>query len=151
MAKHAGGRPTDYKKAYCEELVKFFNVEPYFETPVTYKDKKGNVTDKVIFVAADLPTLAGFAKKIGVSRDTINQWSNHEEFSDAIKKGKECQESILTTNALRGDYNPAFSIFFAKNNLGWKDKTETDLRVKELPKPLLSNLDVSNNDSSEEA
>ena len=122
---HSVGRPTDYKKEYCEDIVKFFNVEPYFETPVTYQDKKGNITSKVVFIAANLPTLAGFAKKIGVSRDTLNEWEHvHPEFSDAIKKGKACQESILITNALRGDYNPAFSIFFAKNNMGWTDKTD---------------------------
>lgn len=142
--KHAGGRPTDYKEEYCEEVVKFFNVDPYWETPITYTDKKGNVTEKVNFIANDLPTLAGFAKKIGVSRETINEWQRvHKEFSDAVKIAKECQESILITNALRGDYNPAFSIFFAKNNMGWKDKNETDIKLEHVT-PLLSNVSRNN-------
>lgn len=34
------GRPSKYDPKYCEELIKFFDVEPHFETPVviTYKD-----------------------------------------------------------------------------------------------------------------
>lgn len=148
-AKHPVGRPTKYRKEYCDELLKFFNIDPYFETPITYTDKKGNVTEKVNFIAADLPTLAGFAKKIGISRDTLNEWTReHPEFSDAIKKSKECQESILTTNALRGDYNPAFSIFFAKNNMGWKDRTDLTTNDKDLPTPLLNG--IHNNLSTQE-
>jgi len=125
MAKNKGGRPTKYKPEYCDELMKYFDIEPHFETPVVTTDKKGNIVEKVTFLPVDLPTLAGFARKIGVHRDTINQWSqDHPEFSDAIKKGKECQEYILVTNALKGGYNPTFSIFLAKNVFGWTDRQE---------------------------
>lgn len=126
--KHAGGRPTDYDQKYCEEIIKYFNIEPHFETPVEKQLKNGTVTTSVKFIASDLPTLAGFASKIGVCRDTLNEWeTKYPEFSDAIKRCKSFQENILVTNALKGSYNPTFSIFFAKNNMNWKDKTETDI------------------------
>ena len=119
------GRPTDYDPKYCDELLDYFNIEPHFETPVERQLKNGTVETSIRFIPSDLPTLAGFACKIGVHRDTLNQWSkDHPEFSDAIKKGKEHQERILVINALKNGYNPAFSIFFAKNNLGWKDRQD---------------------------
>lgn len=139
------GRKTKYKPEYCEEMMKYFDVEPLFETPVDIYDKKGNLKlSKVAFVPNNLPTFAGFAVQIGVCVDTLHEWENgrypddykdeklrgqlkHPEFSETIKRAKACQEKILVTNALRNNYNPTFSIFFAKNCLNWKDKTETDV------------------------
>src|SRR5690554_1307276 len=97
------GRPTKYDPSLCDELLKFFDIEPHFETPVIKTYKNGTIEEGIKFIPSDLPTLAGFAKKIGVHRDTIHGWATatddkgnllHPEFSDAIKKAKECQESI---------------------------------------------------------
>ncbi len=133
---HPGGRPSDYDPKYCDELLEYFSVDPYFETPVERQLKNGTVVTSIKFIPSDLPTLAGFACKIGVHRDTLNQWSkDHPEFSDAVQKAKEYQEKILVNNALKGLYNPAFSIFFAKNNLGWKDRqdvTSNDGKLESL-------------------
>jgi len=88
------GRPSKYKSDYCDELIKYFDIEPHFETPVitTYKD--GTTKEEVKFIPSDLPTLAGFAKKIGVHRDTVNQWEkDHKEFSDAINRAKDITSS----------------------------------------------------------
>src|SRR3990167_11237116 len=90
MTEKRGGRPTKYKKELCDDLIKYFDIEPHFETPVitTYKD--GTTKEEVKFIPADLPTLAGFAVSIKVHRDTLNKWSEvHKEFSDAIMRAKE--------------------------------------------------------------
>ena len=139
------GRKTKYKPEYCDEMMKYFDIEPLFETPVDIYDKKGNLKlSKVAFVPNNLPTFAGFAVQIGVSVDTLNEWQTarypedykdkkligklkHPEFSEATRRAKACQEKILVTNALRNNYNSSFAIFFTKNCLGWKDKTETDI------------------------
>ena len=106
------GRPTDYDPKYIEEIIEYFNREPY--------KKEGSK-----LIPCDFPTLAGFAVKIGVHRDTINEWGrNNEEFSDAIKKAKEFQENIIVTNSMKGLYNTAFSIFAAKNLISWSDKQD---------------------------
>lgn len=136
--KHAGGRPTKYKPEYCDQLVKYFDIEPHFETPVVYTNKKGITKEEVKYLPSDLPTLAGFAKKLGIHRDTIHEWSKkHAKFSDSIKYAKECQEAILVTNALHGEYSPAFSIFFAKNNLGWKDRQDITSGDEKLQGPMI--------------
>lgn len=105
------GRPSEYDSKYCQEILKYFGVKPY-ET-----NERGRE------VAADLPTLAGFASKIGVHRDTLHQWTkDHPEFSDAYKKAKDLQENFIVVNGNRGLINTAFAIFTAKNVLGWRDK-----------------------------
>jgi|SRR3990167_939027 len=128
MANKPRGRPTKYDPKYCEEILKYFDIEPHFETPVVTTYKDGTTKEEVKFIPADLPTLAGFAVSIKVHRDTLNKWSEvHKEFSDAIMRAKECQERILVTNGLKGLYNSVFAVFTAKNVLGWRDRSETDI------------------------
>jgi DNA-packaging protein gp3 len=130
------GRPTKYRPKFCEDLIKYFDIEPHFETPVTITFKNGTTKEEVKLMPSDLPTLAGFAVKIGVHRDTITEWATakdnkgqlkHPEFSVAIKRAKEFQENILVTNGLQGLYAQPFAILTAKNILNWRDKNETDL------------------------
>lgn len=124
------GRPTKYRKEYCEEIIKFFDIEPHFETPVVTKYKDGRETEQIKFIPSDLPLLSAFAGKIGVCRDTINEWANgldkdgelkHPDFSDSLKRAKDFQRKILITNGLKGLYSTAFAIFTAKNIIGFRD------------------------------
>lgn len=124
-------RPSKYDKKYVTELIKYFDVEPHFETPVitTYKD--GSTKEEIKFIPSDLPTLAGFARQIKVSRDTINEWTRvHPEFSDAIKYAKDLQEHILVTNGLKGLYAQPFAIMATKNIMAWRDKQEVGIDGK---------------------
>jgi hypothetical protein len=134
------GRPTKYKPYFCKLLLEYFDREPTKEIVSEIWDKK---TGKIEFVHSmvpnEFPSLAGFAAKYGIHRDTINGWENakdkngkllHPEFSDTIKRVKEIQEHILLTNAMTNGYAQPFAIFFAKNNLGYSDKTETDITSK---------------------
>lgn len=119
------GRPSKYDPKYCEEIIEYFDIEPHFETPVTTTYKDGTTKEEIKLIPSDLPTLAGFAVKIGVDRDTLKEWAKqHDEFSAAVKRAKECQENILVTNGIQGIYAQPFAIFTAKNVIGWKDKTE---------------------------
>jgi len=129
--RHPGGRPTDYDPKYCDELVKFFDIEPHFETPciTTYKD--GSTREEIKLIPSDLPLLSSFATKIGVHRSTLFRWGKkHKEFGNALKTAKECQRRILITNGLQGLYSTSFAIFTAKNVIRWRDKIETDVTSK---------------------
>lgn len=131
VTKVHAGAPTKYDKKYCKEILDYFDIEPHFETPVTITYKDGTTKEEIKLMPSDLPTLAGFAVKLGVHRDTLNEWASvHKEFSVAIKQAKECQEHILTTNGLQGLYAQPFAIFTAKNVVGWRDKTDTDITTK---------------------
>jgi len=138
------GRPSKYNPKFCEDIIKYFDIEPHFETPVTYTYKDGTTKEEIKLMPSDLPTLAGFAVKIGVDRDTIHQWSkDHKEFSDAIKRAKECQENILVTNGLNDLYAQPFAVFTAKNVIGWRDKTETDITTAGGPLKIIITEDKS--------
>lgn len=126
------GRPTKYRKEYCQAIVDFFTVEEFEE----HTEQKATASGKVVEVTkrtpAGFPSIQGFAASIGVCNDTIYEWRKHHvEFSEAIKKGQALQEKLLVKHAMSGGYAQAFAIFFAKNNMGWKDKIEQEVIQRE--------------------
>jgi len=115
----AGGRPTKYDEKYCEEIVEFFDQEPF-------KVSQGD-NGKIELMPCALPTFERFAFKIGVHRDTLHEWlKKHPEFSDAYKKAKDLQKDILIQNGLVGAYDKTFAIFVAKNVTDMSDKQGID-------------------------
>lgn len=100
------GRPTDYKAAYVDEVQSHL---------------------------AEGFTLASFGGIIGASRQTLYNWADdHEEFFDAIKKGRAkgqlLWEMRLSTQAIEGSGNTA-AIIFAMKNLyqdDWAEKIITE-------------------------
>src|SRR6056300_1434746 len=110
----SGGRPTKYKPEYCQKIIDYFNV-PLTERVGAKKE------------ASELPMLIGFAMEIGVSYETILEWTKvHEEFSHAYKSAKRLQEKLIAANAMNNRYNAYFAQFMLKNNHGWKDKQEVE-------------------------
>lgn len=114
-----------YKPEYCDEIIAYFDVEPFTLVEREIVKKDGSVEVREVKEPVSLPTLAGFAVKLKVCKDTLHEWSRqHKEFSDAVKKAKACQERILVENGINGGYNTVMSIFALKNLADWKDKTE---------------------------
>ena len=147
VEKRPVGRPTSYKEEYVDELIRFFDVAVY--TINTTYDKDGNAkTEKVL---NPFPTLARFATKIGVTRETLHEWATlrnaegelrYPEFAYAYKRAKDYQEALLVEGAIGGMYQANFSIFTAKNVLGWRDKTEQEITGKD-GEPLITGIQVS--------
>lgn len=120
------GRPSDYKSEYCQRLIEFFDKPPYEEKTKTIATKSGPV--EINYEApTDFPTISSFAISIGVSRDTLYEWTKkHQEFSDTFKRAKDFQERYLTINGLKGLIQGNFGIFTAKNVIDWRDKSEIE-------------------------
>jgi hypothetical protein len=101
----------------------------------------------------ELPTIEGFAEKLDVDPDTIDNWcKEHEEFFGAIKKLKAKQKNQLINDGLYGgkEVNQAMAIFLLKANHGLKETSVQELTGKDGI-PLLDSLkDVRNNDSIKE-
>ena len=116
------GRPSKYKKQYCEEIIRFFDVPRTTSKKVTHVTKAGVTTfDKTI--PQELPTLIAFAHKIGVTRTTLYQWAeDHPEFSYSLKKAVELSEDFLTKNGLEGFYQPNIFQLVATNYTSMKNK-----------------------------
>lgn len=128
MNNSKGGRPTKYKKEYCEEIIKYFN-QP--SQNCMYKEEyfnNGQIKSKTpIIIASEFPTFQGFANSINVNIDTLHEWKEkHSEFSEAYTRAKELQENIWLINGMSGLYNAQFAQFFGKNCLGYKDKQEVE-------------------------
>lgn len=107
------GRPPEYKPEYVNALVH------YFSDSEPEQNEYGEVKTK------DFPTLAGFAVKVGVHRETLLEWSkdpNKPDFSDAYDRAKAFQENYLLVNGLKGKIAPLFGIFVAKSICGLRDK-----------------------------
>ena len=124
--KHAGGRPSKYKKEYCEMIVVYFDIEPTKEVEVVTTFKNGTTRESSEERPNHLKFLNKFARSIGVCHDTLIEWTKrHPEFSDAYTHAKELQKEHLITCGLLGLYNPAFAKFTAVNITDMRDKTET--------------------------
>lgn len=111
------GRPTKYDPKYCQEMLDFFDRN--------YTQKKHGKTE-----ACDFPSVAGFARRIGVAKSTLYEWAKHcADFSNVLERCKDIQEDILISNSLKGSYNASFSQFLLKNTHGFKDRQEVEQTI----------------------
>lgn len=101
MSKRGRGRPSKYRKEYCELLVSHMEGGLSFES---------------------------FAAEVGVIPDTLYEWvKKHPEFSDAKKRGWALSQLFWekigiagATGRIRG-FNAASWIFNMKNRFKWRD------------------------------
>lgn len=121
---------SKYKEEYCDQLIDYFNQPP---TRVEYKETyfKGELTSRTpIILPAEYPTFELFAAKLGVTTDTLKNWSEkYPRFGDCYARAKEIQFGKLTSMAVTGLYNPVYAKFEAVNNHKQKDKQEIDTSV----------------------
>lgn len=128
------GAPTKYKDEFADELVAYFDIEPFERTMVEEEHKvssKGATMDKIKWknIANKLPTFEKFAYKKGVSYQTLLNWAGtdeggnlvHPEFFEAYNTAKFLQKDFIIQNGLQGHYPPAAFIFVAKNVTDMQD------------------------------
>jgi len=114
-----------YKKEYCKKILDYFNIPHTVEKNEITTDKNGEKV-KTVEKANILPTFEKFAVKIGTTSQTLNDWcKKHEEFNIAYNQCKTLQKEMLNDLAMRGFYNPTYTIFVAKNITDMTDKPDT--------------------------
>lgn len=146
------GRPTKYDEKYVDELIEFFEsfVDSPFDKEIVreeklFYEKTGGLKASRVefkFVAKRLPTLFGFARKIGVNYTTVWRWAEerigkepgdgepdrrpykYPDFRNAYKARENYQTEFLTAIGLGGIAPPVAYVFTAKNVLGWRDTTD---------------------------
>ena len=100
-------------------------------TPLKFKSKK-KLEDAIekYFEWCDEtetpPTMSRLAFNLGISRQTLINYSKKEEYFDTIKKAKDRVEASLEERMLKGTVTVPGAIFALKNNYGWTDKIETE-------------------------
>lgn len=113
---HAGGRPVAFESVEVLEN----KINDYFK-----------VCDEI----GEPYTITGLADHLEVTRQTLLNYTNKDtEFFATIKKAKTKIERQYELRALKGEYNSAVAIFLMKNNFGYVDKTEQEVKVTERTK-----------------
>lgn len=140
------GRPCKYRAAFNIRMINYFSIEPYYDRKDSFiTGKKGYTKTQYKLTANKLPTFSGFARHIGVSVDTLNEWAKPENeakykgFSAAKKQCHDLQKDFLNTNALMGLYNATYSIFVATNITDMKNSYRGETGNKDGEK-LIVNL-----------
>ena len=91
-------------------------------------------------------TMSGLAYYLGISRQTLVNYSNQYQFFDTIKKARDRVQMQLEENALSNKANPTFTIFNLKNNFDWKDKIEhSSSEVENINKNISNIANLLNN------
>ena len=123
------GQPTKYKPEYCQQLIDYFSIEPLGD--IREQETIGAEGSKYVSrrLPQRFPWFEGFARKIGVHRNTLKNWCNeHPEFAEAYETAKDLQREFLVDIGLSGATSASFAIFTMKNVCGWRD--ERDLKLK---------------------
>jgi len=101
-------RPTDYRPQMVDEARRYIANHTNFDDPV--------------------PTVAGLACVLGVTRETCYAWAKDENkpgFSDILKELAQKQERILVRGGLKGEFNaPLTKMMLTKH--GYSDRVEND-------------------------
>ena len=125
------GRPPKYETP--EEMQRIIDL--YFisvKHNVTGNDKapEGMSAEDVIIcldIEDAVPTISGLAYTLGMSTEAFRNYEQKGEFLATVKRAKQrieiSLEQRLAGNAVTG------SIFNLKNNFGWKDKTEQEIKA----------------------
>lgn len=117
--KRPVGRPTDYKPEYCSIVINLL--------------KEGASIEEI-------------ALELDCNPDSIYEWMNvHEEFSDAIKKGRAYSKGWWLregrTNLQNKEFSPTLWYMNMKNRFGWSDKNESTHNVTVKHEDQLSELE----------
>lgn len=133
MAKK-NGRPTKYRKIFCEKLIKFFDVEPFSKIELPHYQIDGKTLKWMDYklVPARMPTLLKFAKSIKVDYITVWRWAKEgevgyrDEFCKALMCAKELRKDWLIDLGLSGLTPPLAYKFTAINVTDMVDKQDVD-------------------------
>lgn len=126
------GRPTKYTPQICEDLVNFFDGDPYEDREIPHMGKTGEFKwMDYKRMANKLPTVRSFCKKYKIHYDTFYEWVKvHPQFSDAFTRAQELRKWFLIENGLNGTYNPLFAKFTAINITDMRDKQDVGIDGK---------------------
>ncbi len=102
--KHAGGRP------------------PLWTDPMKLKDL---VYQYFTGPGKDKPTLSGLALHLGMSRSSLYNYDQKDQFLDIIKEARQRVEMAYETRLIY-DTQPT-GVIFALKNMGWQDNSKQEI------------------------
>jgi len=142
------GRPLVFKSV--EDLKK--KIDEYFDwcnnrTMAVYDKTSGQ---EIMIIHPAPYTMSGLARRLGVDRRTIVNYSKKDDFFLTIREARERVHEDVETRMLE-TRNERGAMFSLKNNFDWKERTETDVTSGGKPIPILGGNAISNNNSNPKA
>lgn len=132
-------RPYTYSPDYATR------VDAYLDLCKDVRDPETNV------LRVKIPTIEGFARFIGVHKDTVYEWASKEPaFSDALEILRTEQLERLINSGLAGTYNSTIAKLILSSNHGMKERTDQTTNDKDLPVPILSTPHVQPDNGNKE-
>jgi hypothetical protein len=126
------GRPSKYNEEIQKKADKYASVELYSKK-IIEKVFQGAKIPIEIDVPNSVPTVAGLALELGISRETVYDWARKiPSFSDTLQKIKLKQEAFLVHHGLLGGYDGNYAKFLAINMTDYKDKVESTVEQKTI-------------------
>ena len=86
-------------------------------------------------------TISGLAYALDMTTHSLRNYENKDEFFTTVNKAKQLVEMSIERLLISGGA-PAGSIFWLKNNAGWKDKTEQEVKTDHTVTILDSDADL---------
>jgi hypothetical protein len=127
-----GGRPSKYTPEIQKKAEKYIEM-PLFEKYKVQKVVKDEIVEVELSRPSGIPSIAGLAVNLGVSRETIYTWGEtHRQFLDTLEELKSKQEYFLEYHGLTRGYDSSFAKFIAVNVTNYRDKIETTNTNKEI-------------------
>lgn len=124
MEKNKGGRPVKYDSPEkMQELIDAYFKKCDEATAHTIIGK--GESQLAIELPSPLPyTIEGICYALGMTRQSLLNYSEKDEFFDIIKDAKDKVLENLSVRALQGTNHAAVSIFMMKNNYGYRDQQD---------------------------
>lgn len=118
------GRPTKYDDTILDKTQDYINscVDEYDEFHKTRSDNS-NGYDRLVKV--NLPSVAGLAVYLRVSKSTIWLWAkDYPDFSDALDEIAVLQEKRLVDGGMSGEYNSTIAKLVLATNHNYREKSD---------------------------
>ena len=122
--KNKGGRPSKYNP----EIQKL--ADDYVDSHGLYNEVTGSDGKKIMMVNS-IPSVAGLALELKISRETVYQWGKtYSQFSDTLERLNSKQQQFLLHHGLTKNYDSSFAKFISVNLTNWRDKVEQTVDQK---------------------
>jgi hypothetical protein len=148
--KHPGGRPLKYEtvEALDRAINAYFDMcDPHTQRRVVDCgiNEKGETIwrEREVMTEQRPYTISGLANALGVTRQTLLNYADREEFFDSIDRAKSRCEEYAEQQLFEGNANGAkFNLInnYRGKHQDWSDKHEIDHTTKDQPIPLLAGL-----------